>query len=157
CAAGARRVVLLCVDRGALAVAAARPVRACPMTGLTATDTRGAVRRAFGRRHRFGALEALPWVAAIGAYFLFPSYLALGAQILATILFALSVDLVLGYAGIITLGHAAFFGVGAYTAGILAAHGWGEPISGLLLAGLAAAIIGAASGAIILRTTGLTL
>ena len=127
------------------------------MTGLTATDTRGAVRRAFGRRHRFGALEALPWVAAIGAYFLFPSYLALGAQILATILFALSVDLVLGYAGIITLGHAAFFGVGAYTAGILAAHGWGEPISGLLLAGLAAAIIGAASGAIILRTTGLTL
>ncbi|TMQ04019.1 MAG: branched-chain amino acid ABC transporter permease [Deltaproteobacteria bacterium] len=127
------------------------------MTGLTATDTRGAVRRAFGRRHRFGALEALPWVAAIGAYFLFPSYLALGAQILATIMFALSVDLVLGYAGIITLGHAAFFGVGAYTAGILAAHGWGEPISGLLLAGLAAAIIGAASGAIILRTTGLTL
>ena len=56
----------------------------------------------------------------------------MGAQILATILFALSADLVLGYAGIVTLGHAAFFGTGAYTAGILAAHGWGEPITGLL-------------------------
>src|SRR5437588_10341504 len=109
------------------------------------------------RRHHFRASEALPWLVAVAAYFGFPDYLALGAQILATIIFALSVDLVLGYAGIITLGQAAFFGAGAYTAGILAANGWGEPISGLLLAGLAAAIIGAASGAIILRTTGLTL
>ena len=49
----------------------------------------------------------------------------------------------LGYAGIVTLGHAAFFGAGAYTAGILAAHGWGEPITGLLAAAAAAALIGA--------------
>ena len=73
---------------------------------------------------------------------MFPDYLALGAQILATILFALSVDLVLGYAGIVTLGHAAFFGAGAYTAGILAANGWGEPITGLLAAAVAAAVLG---------------
>ena len=86
------------------------------------------------RRHRLRAAEALPWLVAIAAYFVFPDYLALGAQILATILFALSLDLVLGYAGIVTLGHAAFFGTGAYTAGILAAHGWGEPISGLVAA-----------------------
>ncbi len=112
---------------------------------------------AFARRHRYRLLEALPWLAAIAAYVAFPSYLALGAQILAMILFALSADLVLGYAGIVTLGHAAFLGTGAYTAGILAAHGWGEPITGLIAGGGAAALIGLLSGLIVLRTTGLTL
>ena len=54
---------------------------------------------------------------------------------LITILFAISLDLALGYAGIVTLGHAAFFGAGAYTVGMLAKHGiWTEPISGLLIA-----------------------
>ena len=57
---------------------------------------------AFARRHRLRAFEALPWLVALAAYFVFPDYLALGAQILATILFALSLDLVLGYAGIVT-------------------------------------------------------
>ena len=112
---------------------------------------------AFARRHRYHPLEALPWAAALAVYGLFPGYLQLGAQILATILFALSADLVLGYAGIVTLGHAAFFGTGAYTAGILAANGWGEPITGLLAAALAAALIGFLSGLVVLRTSGLTL
>jgi len=112
---------------------------------------------AFARRHRYSPLEALPWMAAVGAYFAFPDYLALGAQILATILFALSADLVLGYAGIVTLGHAAFFGTGAYTAGILAAHGWGEPITGLFAGAIAAALLGVLSGLVVLRTAGLAL
>ncbi len=111
----------------------------------------------FAHRHRLRAFEALPWLITVGGYFVFPDYLALGAQILATILFALSLDLVLGYAGIVTLGQAAFFGTGAYTAGILAANGWGEPLTGLVAAGAAAALVGFCSGAIILRTTGLTL
>ena len=111
----------------------------------------------FSRRHRYHPLEALPWLTALATYFAFPDYLALGAQILATILFALSADLVLGYAGIVTLGQAAFFGTGAYTAGILAAHGWGEPISGLLAGGLMAAAIGVTTGLVVLRTAGLTL
>ena len=111
----------------------------------------------FSRRHRYHPLEALPWAAAVAAYVVFPSYLPLGAQVLATILFALSADLVLGYAGIVTLGHAAFFGTGAYTAGILAANGWGEPISGLLAGALAAALVGLVSGLVVLRTSGLTL
>ena len=111
---------------------------------------------AFARRHRFRAYEALPWLVAVAAFFLFPDYLALGGQILATIIFALSVDLLIGYAGIVTLGHAALFGTGAYTAGLLAANGWGEPISGLIIAALAAALVGFLSGALILRTTGLT-
>ena len=112
---------------------------------------------AFARRHRFHLLEGVPWAAAIAAFVLFPSYLPLGAQILATILFALSADLVLGYAGIVTLGHAAFFGTGAYTAGILAANGWGEPITGLLAAAAAAGLLGLVSGLVVLRTTGLSL
>ena len=65
-------------------------------------------------------------------YFAFPNYLGFGAELLVAILFALSLDLALGYAGIITLGHAAFFGAGAYTVGMLAHHGiWTEPITGL--------------------------
>lgn len=109
------------------------------------------------RRHRLHPLELLPWLAVIGTYFLLPGYLPLGSQVLIMILFALSLDLILGYAGIITLGHAAFFGVGAYTAGIYAIHVTGEPLSGLVVATVAAGIIGLISGLIILRTHGLTL
>ncbi|HXQ53813.1 MAG TPA: branched-chain amino acid ABC transporter permease [Stellaceae bacterium] len=128
------------------------------MTAETATPlAAAAVIDAFSRRHRLHWAEAIPWVLMVGAYFVFPDYLALGAQVLATILFGLSLDLILGYAGIVTLGHAAFFGTGAYVAGLLAAHGWGEPITGLLVAALAAAAVGFVSGAVVLRTQGLTL
>lgn len=109
------------------------------------------------RRHRLRPIELLPWLLAIGAYFAFGDYLALGSQILIMILFALSLDLVLGYAGIVTLGQSAFFGVGAYAAGIYAAHVAGEPLSGLLVGAFAAAGVGLASGLVILRTHGLTL
>lgn len=113
---------------------------------------------ALARRHRLQWWEALPWIAAVGAFFAFPNYLAFGTQVLVTILFALSLDLVLGYAGIVTLGHAAFFGAGAYTVGMLASHlGWNEPLSGLLAAGLVAGAIGLVSGLVLLRTHGLTL
>ena len=111
----------------------------------------------FIRAHRLRSIELLPWVVAIVAYFAFGSYLPLGSQILIMILFALSLDLVLGYAGIVTLGQAAFFGVGAYAAGIYSVHVTGEPLSGLLVGAVAAAIVGLVSGAIILRTSGLTL
>lgn len=110
------------------------------------------------RRHRFQWWELLPWIAAVAAFFAFPTYLAFGTQLLVTILFALSLDLVLGYAGIVTLGHAAFFGAGAYTVGMLASHlGWTEPLSGLLAAAAVAGLIGLVSGLVLLRTHGLTL
>jgi branched-chain amino acid transport system permease protein len=118
---------------------------------------RKAVIDAFARRHRFKWYEAIPWIAALAAYFAFDSYHALGAQIFATILFALSLDLLIGFAGIVTLGHAAFFGVGAYAAGIMAANGWQEPLSQLVVAAGAASVVGFASGLIVLRTAGLTL
>ena len=110
------------------------------------------------RRHRWRWWEALPWIFALAYYFAAPNYLAFGTQVLVTILFALSLDLVLGYAGIVTLGHAAFFGAGAYTAGMLALHlGWNEPLSGLAAAALVPGATGLASGLVLLRTQGLAL
>jgi branched-chain amino acid transport system permease protein len=138
-------------------VAAARPVRARLSRRAGAAAAERAAIDAFAGRHRFRAYEALPWLAALALYLVFPGYLPLFAQIFATILFALSTDLVLGYAGIVTLGQAAFFGTGGYTAGILAANGWGEPVTGLIAAALAAAAVGLLSGFVILRTSGLTL
>jgi branched-chain amino acid transport system permease protein len=110
------------------------------------------------RRHRFRLAESLPWLIAIAVFFVFPERLTFGSQVLVMVLFALSLDLILGYAGIITLGHAAFFGVGAYTVGLAAARlGWTEPISGLFAAAIMAAIVGFISGWFLLRYRGLTL
>jgi branched-chain amino acid transport system permease protein len=107
---------------------------------------------------RIGWLEWLPFAAAIVVFFALPEYVPLGARILVYILFALSLDLILGYAGIITLGHTAFFGLGAYVAGILGAKaGVSDPLLQLAAAGAAAAVLGVATGAVILRTRGLTL
>ena len=113
---------------------------------------------ALAARHRLRWWEPIPWLLALAYYFLFPRYLGFGTDLLITILFALSLDLALGYAGIITLGHAAFFGAGAYTVGLLAKHGvWNEPITSLALAAVVAAAVGLASGWVLLRTAGLTL
>jgi branched-chain amino acid transport system permease protein len=113
---------------------------------------------ALARRHRIRLWEPVPWLLLLAFYFAFPRYLGFGTELLTTILFALSLDLALGYAGIVTLGHAAFFGAGAYTVGMLANHGiWNEPITSLILAAAMAATIGLASGLVLLRTTGLTL
>jgi branched-chain amino acid transport system permease protein len=102
--------------------------------------------------------EGLPWVVALACFFLLPEYLSLGARILIYILFALSLDLILGYTGIITLGHSAFFGLGAYVAGILGAKaGITDPFLQIAGAAGAAAALGLATGAVILRTRGLTL
>jgi branched-chain amino acid transport system permease protein len=100
---------------------------------------------------RWRAIEVAFWLAAVAAFFLFPSHRVLGSQILITGLFAVTLDLILGYAGIVSLGHAAFFGVGAYAAGLLAVHGWGEPLSGLAVAGIAGAIVGFATSFLVVR------
>jgi branched-chain amino acid transport system permease protein len=110
------------------------------------------------RRHRFRLAETLPWLAAIAVYFIFPERMTFGSQVLVMVMFALSLDLILGYAGIVTLGHAAFFGVGAYTVGLAAARlGWSEPISGLFAAAIAAGLVGFITGWFLLRYRGLTL
>ncbi|RPI40968.1 MAG: branched-chain amino acid ABC transporter permease, partial [Hyphomicrobiaceae bacterium] len=90
-------------------------------------------------------------------FVLFPNHLVLASQIAITALFALSLDLILGYAGIVSLGHAAFFGLGAYTAGIITKYGWTEPLLGLLVGAAVAGLAGYASSFIIARFRPLTL
>ena len=82
---------------------------------------------------------------------MFPNYLSLASQIAITALFALSLDLILGYAGIVSLGHAAFFGIGAYTAGIISKHGYGDPTFGLLAAAVVTGLFGCATSFIVSR------
>jgi branched-chain amino acid transport system permease protein len=128
------------------------------MSAVTLTPAEHAAARALIERHRLRWWEPIPWIIAVAFYFLFPAYLGFGAELLIAILFALSLDLALGYAGILTLGHAAFFGAGAYTVGLLAFHGiWNEPITSLIAAAAVAALIGLGSGLVLLRTQGLTL
>ena len=96
-------------------------------------------------------LEIVFWLLVAAAFFVFPTHLVLGTQILIAALFALSLDLVMGFAGIVTLGHAAFFGTGAYVAGWLGQNGWSEPLSGVLAAALAAALLGLLTARIVGR------
>jgi branched-chain amino acid transport system permease protein len=82
------------------------------------------------------------WIGVVAAGLAFPERMLLLNQVMIAALFALSLDLLLGYAGVASLGQAAFFGTGAYSAGLLAKHGWQEPLTGLLVAGLAAGCFG---------------
>jgi branched-chain amino acid transport system permease protein len=100
---------------------------------------------------RWHPLEFVFWMATILPFFLFPNYLSLASQIAITALFALSLDLILGYAGIVSLGHAAFFGIGAYAAGIISKYGYGDPILGLFVAALLAGIVGYVTSFIVAR------
>ena len=100
---------------------------------------------------RWQPIEIVFWLATLLPYFLFPNYLSLASQIAITALFAMSLDLILGYAGIVSLGHAAYFGVGAYAAGLVSKYGWGEPLTGLAIAAVAAGIVGYATSFVICR------
>jgi branched-chain amino acid transport system permease protein len=100
---------------------------------------------------RWRVADSVLWLIPVIWYVARPDHLVLGSQVIITALFALSLDLILGYAGIVSLGHAAFFGLGAYTAGLLAAHGWGEPITGLMCAAVVAAVAGYATSFLVVR------
>ena len=100
---------------------------------------------------RWRPAEIVFWLATLLPFVLAPNYLSLASQIAIAALFALSLDLILGYAGIVSLGHAAFFGIGAYSAGLISRFGWGEPLTGLLLSTLAAGLVGYATSFIIAR------
>lgn len=100
---------------------------------------------------RWRPLEIAFWLATLLPFVLTPNYLLLASQIAITALFALSLDLILGYAGIVSLGHAAYFGFGSYTAGLIAKWGWGEPLTGLIIAAAAAGVLGYLTSFIIAR------
>jgi branched-chain amino acid transport system permease protein len=103
------------------------------------------------------ALDGLVVVGLAALPILAPEYLDLGARMAILALCAMSLDLLVGYCGLVTLGHAAFFGVGAYAAGIFAVRMWAEPLAGLVVGGVAAAVVGLLSGVILLRSRRLAL
>ena len=95
------------------------------------------------QRGRWSPLEIAFWLIAAASIWLLPGWHLILTEVAILGLFALSLDLILGYAGILSLGHAAFFGIGAYTAGLLAKHGIvTEPVLALLVSGVAATMLG---------------
>lgn len=107
-------------------------------------------------RSRWGLAEIAFWAAAAASWFLFPARHSILAEIAILALFALSLDLILGYVGIVSLGHAAFLGLGAYSAGLIAKHVGGEPLLGLFVAVAVAGVAGFASSFLVLRGSDLT-
>jgi branched-chain amino acid transport system permease protein len=125
-------------------------------TDLSGAPKAGAPRTLQLPNDRWKALEIVFWLMPLGAYFVFPNYLVLISQIMIVGLFAVSLDLILGYAGIVSLGHAAFFGLGAYTAGLLSVHGWSEPITGMLAGAVVAGLFGFIISILVVRGQDLT-
>jgi branched-chain amino acid transport system permease protein len=129
-----------------------------PESIAAAERARSAADAFLKRRDDTRLIEGGFWVLALAVPIALPEHAAFGAQVLIMMLFALSLDFVLGYAGVLTLGHAAYFGVGAYVSGLLSAKlGWHEPLSGLAAAGVVSAAFGALSGWLLLRYRDLTL
>jgi branched-chain amino acid transport system permease protein len=109
------------------------------------------------RRARWSPLEVAFWVFAFATIWLFPSKHLILTETAILGLFALSLDLILGYAGIISLGQAAFFGFAGYCAGLLAKYGLvTEPVLALLVSGVAAAVLGFVTSFLVLRGSDLT-
>ncbi len=124
---------------------------------IEATFPGGRAAAYFRALARWNAVEFLFWLALAGCYFVPDMDLVLISQIYIWGLFAMSLDLLLGYRGIASLGHAAFFGLGAYAAGFLGKYGWTEPISALALSMLPAAFLGWLTGKLIQRVSGVAL
>lgn len=101
------------------------------------------------------AAEVLLWLGLALSYFMLPGRLALMSQILIYGLFAVSLDVAMGYAGILDLGHATFFGLGAYSAGLLATHHLGAPSLGLLVAMVCSGALGYLLSFLVVRGTDL--
>src|SRR4051794_19232612 len=108
-------------------------------------------------RARWRTGEIAFWILALCCALLFPSRYLIMTDIVRLALFALSLDLILGYTGIVSLGHAAFFGVGPYASGLLALHGIiAEPVIALIAAGLAAMLLGFLTSFLVIRGVDLT-
>jgi len=105
---------------------------------------------------RFKAWEPLLWLAAFAAPWVLPGHALIVNEIAIVALFALSLDLVLGYAGVVSLGHAAFFGFGAYAAALFAKWVMPDPVTGLFVGMAASMVLGALCSFTILRGTDLT-
>jgi branched-chain amino acid transport system permease protein len=108
------------------------------------------------RASRWKPWEPVLWLIAFVAPVAVPTHAALINEIAIVALFAMSLDLVLGYTGIVSLGHAAFFGMGAYTAALFAKHVMPDPLLGLAVGIAVSTVLGALCSATILRGSDLT-
>jgi len=124
---------------------------------MSVTDATAGPVKYLRSQTRWHPVETAFWLATLLPFYFFPDYLQLASQIAITALFALSLDLILGYAGIVSLGHAAFFGTGAYAAALFSKFVWGEPLTGVVVAMAAAALLGYVSSFVIARFRHLTL
>ena len=126
------------------------------MTGARAAPASLGIERHLRRRAHWRWPEIVFWLAILAATVLLPSRAALINEILVAGLFALSLDLILGLAGIVSLGQAAFLGVGAYSAAILASAGLADPTLGLVAGAVVAAVVGLVTAPLLLRGSDLT-
>jgi branched-chain amino acid transport system permease protein len=127
-------------------------VSEAPLERVTTRRAHGTTRHPSTR-----VLDGVALASLVVFPLLLPGYLDLGTRMIILTLCAMSLDLMVGYCGLVTLGHAAFFGIGAYTAGILAVRASAEPFVGLAAGGAAAALLGLLSGLVLLRSRRLTL
>jgi len=108
------------------------------------------------RRARWRWSELIFWLGVLAVIFVLPSRVAIINEALIAGLFALSLDLILGLAGIVSLGHAAFLGLGAYAAAILASNGFADPLLGLAFGSGIAALVGLVTAPLLVRGGDLT-
>jgi branched-chain amino acid transport system permease protein len=121
-----------------------------------AADAAGAVRAALAHQARWRPWEIAILLALPLSWLLLPGQSLLLNEIAIVALFAVSLDLILGYAGIVSLGHAAFFGFGAYAAGLFARNVLPDPLLGLAVGVGASGLLGLATSVLILRGSDLT-
>jgi branched-chain amino acid transport system permease protein len=115
------------------------------------------VSKYLARRASWSPLEIAFWVFVFATIWLFPGKYLIMKDTAILALFALSLDLILGYAGIISLGQAAFFGVAGYFSGLAAKYGFiNEPIIALICSGIVAAAVGFVTSFLVLRGSDLT-
>ncbi len=105
---------------------------------------------------RWKLWEPVVWLLALASPFLLSTHALIINEIAIVALFALSLDLILGYTGIVSLGHAAFFGMGAYAAALFAKLVMPDPVVGLLFGVAVATVLGAMCSFTIMRGTDLT-
>ena len=105
---------------------------------------------------RIKSWELALWLLVFATPWFLPQHALIVNEIAIVALFAISLDLILGYTGIVTLGHAAFFGLGAYAAALFAKHISPDPLLGLAVGMAAATVLGALCSLTIMRGSDLT-
>ncbi|MEO7338909.1 MAG: branched-chain amino acid ABC transporter permease [Caldimonas sp.] len=142
--------------RPASTVAAARASGSGGPAPVAAASGGGAVAASLRAGSRWRWWEIALLVVMALSWWLLPRQALLLNEIAIVALFAVSLDLILGYAGIVSLGHAAFFGFGAYAAALFAKNVMPDPLAGMGVAVGASALLGLFTSALILRGTDLT-